>query len=82
LTLIHRVEALSELLAALDGRFGAVAIRPLAARDGAPATRVIVSGKKGSRAPLRLLAPLVLHDADGGYSTRVRSIIEDAAALA
>lgn len=80
-TLIHRVEALGELLASVEQRFGAITIRPLAARDGAPATRVIVSAKKGSRAPLRLLAPLVLHEADGSFSPIVRAVIDHAAAL-
>ena len=60
LTVIQLAERLGEILAALDGRASAVVL-PLAAREGAEAGRVIVQARKGARAPLRLLAPLVLH---------------------
>lgn len=62
LTLIHRAEALDRILAALAGRAGAAAILPLAARRGRDAGRVIVGARKGSRGPLRLLSPFVLHE--------------------
>ena len=62
LTLIHRAERLPEILAALDGPAGAIAVKPLAARTGRAAGRVIVQARKGARGPMRLLAPLVLHE--------------------
>ena len=37
----------------------------MAPRAGRPAERVLVRARKGSRAPLTLLAPFVLHDAPG-----------------
>ncbi|MEO1000106.1 MAG: methyltransferase, partial [Pseudomonadota bacterium] len=49
LTLIHRAERLDEILAALAGRAGEVRIRPLAAREGRAAKRVIVAARKGAR---------------------------------
>ncbi len=64
LTLIHRAERLADVLAALDGRMGSLRIRPLAPRSGRDALSVIVQARKGGRAPLRLLAPLVLHRGD------------------
>ena len=60
LTLIHRAERLPAILAALDGR-AAAAVRPLAAREGHAAGRLLVQARKGARGPFRLLAPLVLH---------------------
>lgn len=60
LTIVQLAERLGEILAALEGRASA-AVLPLAPREGAPAGRVIVQARKGGRAPLRLLAPLVLH---------------------
>jgi len=62
LTLIHRAERLPEILRALDGLAGAIAVKPLVARAGREAGRVVVQARKGARAPFRLLAPLVLHE--------------------
>jgi tRNA1Val (adenine37-N6)-methyltransferase len=61
LTLICGADALADVLAALAPKLGSTAILPLAARAGRQALRVIVQARKGGRAPLRLLAPLVLH---------------------
>lgn len=62
LTLIHRAHKLPEILSALEGRLGGVEIAPVRPRVSAPAKRVIVRARKGSRAPLRLLKGLDLHD--------------------
>ncbi len=62
LTLIHRAERLPQILAALEGRAGALAIRPIAARTGRPAERVLVQARKAARGPLRLLSPFVVHE--------------------
>ena len=63
LSLIHRAQALNDLLAVLSCRFGAITILPLYPRAGSPAKRVIIQGIKGSRAPLSLLPGLTLHEA-------------------
>ncbi|MDZ4135997.1 MAG: methyltransferase, partial [Paracoccaceae bacterium] len=41
---------------------GSVSVLPWAARHGTAAGRVVIRARKGGRAPLRLLAPFVLHD--------------------
>ncbi|MBY0563419.1 MAG: methyltransferase [Hyphomonadaceae bacterium] len=69
LTLIHRASKLPALLAALDGRLGGVDVLPIRPRAEAAAKRVIVRARKGSRAPLRLLKGLDLHDASGAKHT-------------
>ncbi|MBS7540523.1 tRNA1(Val) (adenine(37)-N6)-methyltransferase [Ancylobacter lacus] len=63
--LIHRPEALAAVLAALEGRFGAVRLRTVHPRPDAPAVRLLASAVKGRRTPLALLPPLVLTGADG-----------------
>lgn len=63
--LIFPASGLKTALDALDGRFGAIAVRPVLARPGGEAIRILAGGVKGSRAPLRLLAPLVLHGPQG-----------------
>jgi len=62
---IHTAEALPPLLIAFTQRFGAVTVLPLLPREGQPASRVLVRGIKGSRAPFRLLAGRALHESDG-----------------
>jgi tRNA1(Val) A37 N6-methylase TrmN6 len=81
LTLIHRPEHLSELLALLEGRFGDVAVFPLFPKANEPATRIIVQGRKGSRAGLRLLPGLVLHDESGAYTAQAAGVLRGGEAL-
>jgi len=81
LTLIHLPECLGEILHLLDGRFGAVAVFPLFARRGEPATRIIVQTKKGSRAGLSLLPGLVLHKEDGSYTEEAEVVLRGGEAL-
>jgi tRNA1(Val) A37 N6-methylase TrmN6 len=58
--MIHRADALAACLAAVEGRLGGVSILPIYTRPGGPATRILLQGVKGSKAPLTLLAPLTL----------------------
>ena len=62
---IHRAEALPDLLALIGKGFGQIAIRPVHGTAAKPAIRVIVSGIAGSRAPMLLLPGLVLNGPDG-----------------
>jgi tRNA1(Val) A37 N6-methylase TrmN6 len=80
-TLIHRAEALPEMLGALAGRFGATVILPLHPREGQPATRVLVRAIKGSRAPLSLRPGLILHDADHSFRPPIAAVLRDGVAL-
>lgn len=82
LTLIHRADELREVLAALDGRFGALEVLPLHARQGAPAHRIIVRGRKGSRAPLKLLAGRALHGEGNRFLPEVEAVLRDGQPLA
>jgi len=68
LTLIHRVDALPDLLEGLAGRFGHIRIKPIYPHQGSAASRMLIEGIKGSRAPLSLLSGLILHEADGQFT--------------
>lgn len=88
LTLIQRADRLDAALGALSGRAGAVAILPLAARPGREAGRVLIGAQKGARGPLRLLAPLILHDGPAhsesggdGLTPDARAILRDGAPI-
>lgn len=65
LGLVHRADALPDCLSALARRFGGITVRPVHARPGRPAIRILVTAIKGSRAPFALDAPLVLGRDDG-----------------
>lgn len=81
LWVIHRADALAEVLAALSGRFGGAQVFPLFPRAGAPARRIIVSAVKGSRARLSLLPGLVMHATDGSYTAIAEAVLRHGAAL-
>ena len=72
--LIHRPDALPALLGAGEGRLGAIEIVPVHARAGTPAIRVLLSGVKGSRAPLRIGPALILHEADGRFTPQAEAL--------
>jgi Predicted O-methyltransferase len=67
LVMIHRADALDAAVAAFSKRLGAMQVRFVHPRDTASATRLLISGRKGSRAPLAVLPPLVLHGEDGEF---------------
>jgi len=62
---IHAAQSLPLLLPAFTSRFGAVTVLPLTPREGEAASRVLVRGIKGSRAPFTLLASRALHEPGG-----------------
>lgn len=74
LLMIHRADALAAVLAALENRFGAVAILPVHPRVDQPAHRILVRAVKGSRGPLVLHPPLILHEADGRFTARAERL--------
>ena len=81
LTMVHRPDVLPSLLGLLEGRFGALKILPLHPRSGEAAVRILIQGRKGSRAPLKLLPGLVLHEKDNRFRPDVARILRDGAAL-
>jgi tRNA1(Val) A37 N6-methylase TrmN6 len=81
LTLIWRADGLGEALAALDGRFGGIAVLPVHGRADQPAIRVILCGSKGSRAPLALLPGLALNDENGRPTVEAEAVLRGGEAL-
>ena len=85
MTLIQRADRLPDLLSALGGR--GVTVRPIAARTGRNADRVIVAATKGGRTPFRMAAPLIIHqgprhERDGeDYAPAISAALRHAAPL-
>lgn len=80
--MIHRADAIAEILSGAKGRIGALRLMPVHAKADEPAVRLLVSGKKGSRAPLAMLPPLVLHDKDGRFTAQAEAIHRGEAGIA
>jgi tRNA1(Val) A37 N6-methylase TrmN6 len=72
--MIHRPDALSAILAAIGSRLGALAVLPVHPIVGASAHRLLVTGVKGSKAPLRIAPGLILHQADGRLTSEADAI--------
>jgi tRNA1(Val) A37 N6-methylase TrmN6 len=86
ITLIHRADRLDEILLHLQGKAGGIVVFPLwphatGEGRGEDARRVIVQARKGSKAPMRLAAGLILHRADGAYSDAAERVLGGGAAL-
>ena len=87
LTMINRVEALPQILAALNGKAGDISVLPISARQNRPPRRIIVQAKKSARGPLCLLSALIVHSgadhgaADDGFTSRVSNILRHGGSL-
>ena len=79
--MIHRADALPALLPAFAGRLGDLALRHVHPRADAPAIRLLISGTKGSKAPLHVLPGLTLHEADGAAAPLAAAIQRGEATL-
>jgi tRNA1(Val) A37 N6-methylase TrmN6 len=80
-TVIHKADATRDLLAAFAQRFGNIRLKPIYARPGEPAIRVLMHGIKGSRAPMTIVAPLVLHGEGHAFTADVDAILRRGAPL-
>ncbi|WP_455482246.1 tRNA1(Val) (adenine(37)-N6)-methyltransferase [Bartonella sp. B35(2025)] len=75
LGLIARPQSLTDILHALEGRFGGICIIPIHARAATAAIRILFYAKRGSRAVLSMLPRLVMHDSDGhAFSPQIDAI--------
>jgi tRNA1(Val) A37 N6-methylase TrmN6 len=74
LAVIQRADVLPALLAALEPGFGSVSVRPIHPRAGRAAIRVILSARKGGRAPFAIEPPLVLHEPDGRFTPEAAAL--------
>ena len=76
--MIHRADRLPDILAALRGKAGDIGVCPVRPRAGDPAKRVLVSARKGSRAPLRLLAGIDMHPpvGEGRFSAAYQALCD------
>ncbi|PZF75611.1 methyltransferase [Aestuariivirga litoralis] len=78
-TVVHRSETLGQLLGAMDNRFGDIRLAPLFPRRGAAASRILVQGTKGSKAPLQILPGLILHGEGNDFTPEADAVLRNGA---
>jgi tRNA1(Val) A37 N6-methylase TrmN6 len=74
IALIHRADRLSDCLAIAENGFGALRLRFIHPRTDRPAVRLLLTAAKGSRAPLSIEPPLVLHGPEGGFTPEAEAV--------
>ena len=77
LYLIHRAEALPQILTALNGKAGKIQIIPVYSKPKQNAKRVMIIAQKDAKTPAGILPPLYIYDADGEYTSAARQILRE-----
>jgi tRNA1(Val) A37 N6-methylase TrmN6 len=75
ITLIHRADRLSDILAAFEGKAGDIIIYPLWSGEAKDPKRIIVRARKSSIAPLSLKNGLILHTSKGSFTDKAENIL-------
>jgi tRNA1(Val) A37 N6-methylase TrmN6 len=78
-TLIHRAETLGKILTAMEEKLGDIRVAPLYAREGTAASRVVVQGVRGSKAPMQLMPGLILHGEGNSFTPDAEAVLRDGA---
>ncbi|WP_375254269.1 tRNA1(Val) (adenine(37)-N6)-methyltransferase [Yoonia sp.] len=81
MTIIQRMERLPEVLSALEGRLGAIIVRPIAGRDGRAPELFLLQARQEGRAAFRMAPTLVMHEGSShvtdkeSYTPDVRDVL-------
>jgi tRNA1(Val) A37 N6-methylase TrmN6 len=76
-TMVHRADSLGKILMSMEEKFGDIRVAPLYAREGTAASRVIVQGVKGSKAPMQLLPGLILHGDGNAFTPDADAVLRE-----
>lgn len=75
LYVIHRTEALDEMLCFLHKKAGNIQVFPLYSKKGQPAKRIMLIAQKDSKTPLKIYPPFAVHLNDGKYTAAAENIL-------
>ena len=81
LTIIHRTEAVPEILSILHKRMGKITLIPLWPKENVQPKRVIIQATMNSNAPFQIHNGFVLHNADDTRPEMIEDIMRNAKAL-
>lgn len=81
LGIIHRAEALPEVIRTLASAFGGTCVLPTHPSKDAAATRVVVWAERAGRDPVRMLPGLVLHQPGGAWTEAADAVLRGRTSL-
>ena len=81
LTIIHRTEAVPEILSVLHKRMGKITLVPLWPKENVPPKRVIIQATMNSNAPFQIHTGFILHNSDDTRPEAIEDIMRNAKAL-
>jgi tRNA1(Val) A37 N6-methylase TrmN6 len=81
LVLIHRADRVAECLQIVEKWLGGLELRFVHPSTDRPAIRFLLSGIKGSRAPLSILPPVILNGPDGRFTPQAEALHRGEATL-
>ena len=75
LFMVHQAERLDEIIVHLK-KFGAITIMPIHSYQGQAAKRILLMAQLGSKAGVRIMPNLVMHQTDGSYTVQAQKILQ------
>ncbi|WP_457094346.1 tRNA1(Val) (adenine(37)-N6)-methyltransferase [Microvirga sp. P5_D2] len=81
MVLIHRADRLAECLEILGKSLGGLTLRLIHPSADKPAIRFLLTGTKGSRAPLSIVPPVILNGPDGRFTPEAQALHAGESAL-
>ncbi len=80
-TIIHRAEAVPEILSVLNGRLGAIRLIPIWPKKGVQPKRVIIQGVMNSKKPFEIHSGFVMHESDDTRTVEAERIMREGVSL-
>ena len=77
LTIIHRTEAVPEILSVLNGRMGNITLIPLWPKNNVEPKRVIIRAKMNSKTPFQLHTGFILHNDDNTRTELMEEVMRN-----
>ena len=75
--IIHRAEAIDEILSIIHGKLGEIVVVPFYSKEGQNAKRIMVIGRLDSKAATIIDKGLTIHDKDGNYTPKAQEILRE-----
>jgi tRNA1(Val) A37 N6-methylase TrmN6 len=76
-TMINRPETLGRILNAMEDKLGDIRVAPLYARENTAASRIVVQGVRGSKAPMQILPGLTLHGSGNDFTADADAVLRE-----
>lgn len=76
--IIHKADRLDDIISALkENAMGGIELFLLYSKKGEVTNRIIIKAIKSSKTPVVIHPPIILHNKDGEYTIKAKSILED-----